>query len=961
MSRVPRASALVVGLASLLVACARDHAPRTARAIDSAFAVAESTYWRGKHDSARAAWTNLLSSAESSGDSVSMGRAVAGLATVAWRQADYSTARRLGERGMHLPLRPADRLSVLNALGLSAYNEGRFAEAIPYFDRAITAAREARDPIGEAKAIMNWGLSDMELGRLTDARQRFTTARVAARAAGDTRVEGKCLNNLGALEIQIDPLLAIAHLDTARTLYRQSGYSVGQANALGQLGLAYAAIGEPQRAIVFLDSALAEARRLDLPQEEASDLQLLAEQYAEAGDYTRALDYLTRAQTLNASLGMDDDRATAIRDAAEVYLALGQRSLALRHAREALEIHRKTDSALEQLVDLLLLARIYERDNRTAAVDSTLDAARDLAARRGTRDAHDRVALAVAEVADRSGTPRAVLAALDPPSVGASPPVEGRMLALRARAYRRLDMLDSASAVGERAVRAVERVRGRYASGALRTAYAWENADVYADLVLVLLRQGRIDDAFTVADAARGRALMEHLTEARNAVTRSTGAARELADGEALLRYIDELVSRLRAGTPGQPNERSGSDDNEEADLAARITRARNDYEALLDRAAERDAAGAAVLGARKVGTAAVRSALHANEALLEYFVSPDRVLAFAVTADSVRAITLGLGGEQLASRVRLARELLGRGNAAPGSATAVLTSLYDELIAPVRRAGVFARVRRVVIVPHGPLVYLPFAALRDQERRRYLVEDFTLLYAPSAAAFAATRTAALHASVDRAPPVAMAPFPGNLPRTAIEAERVAQIVGHGVVLRGSAASEGALRRALATASLVHVATHAELNLQNPMFSQIALAPVDQQNRADDGRLEVHELLGMHVESSLVFLSGCETGLGAAWSTTFRRGEDFTTLAQAFLYAGARSVVATLWRIEDGAAAVFAERFYEGLRDNAAPEALAAAQRAMLRDPRYAAPYDWAAYTITGDAARGPAVATGVR
>ena len=170
-----------------------------------------------------------------------------------------------------------------------------------------------------------------------------------------------------------------------------------------------------------------------------------------------------------------------------------------------------------------------------------------------------------------------------------------------------------------------------------------------------------------------------------------------------------------------------------------------------------------------------------------------------------------------------------------------------------------------------------------------------------------------------------------------------------------------AFRQALETAPLVHVATHAELNTQNPMFSSIALTSTRPGDRSNDGRLEVHELLGMHVESSLVFLSGCETGLGAAWSTTFRRGEDFTTLAQAFLYAGARSVVATLWRIEDGAAAVFAERFYEGLRDNAAPEALAAAQRAMLRDPRYAAPYDWAAYTIMGDDVRGPAVATGVR
>jgi CHAT domain-containing protein len=111
----------------------------------------------------------------------------------------------------------------------------------------------------------------------------------------------------------------------------------------------------------------------------------------------------------------------------------------------------------------------------------------------------------------------------------------------------------------------------------------------------------------------------------------------------------------------------------------------------------------------------------------------------------------------------------------------------------------------------------------------------------------------------------------------------------------------------------------------------------------------------------LVFLSGCETGVGAAWSTNFRRGEDYATLAQAFLYAGARSVVATLWSIEDGAAAEFANRFYDARRSRPTPEALADAQRSMIRDPRFASPYDWAAYGLTGDQSTDRAIALDAR
>jgi CHAT domain-containing protein len=145
----------------------------------------------------------------------------------------------------------------------------------------------------------------------------------------------------------------------------------------------------------------------------------------------------------------------------------------------------------------------------------------------------------------------------------------------------------------------------------------------------------------------------------------------------------------------------------------------------------------------------------------------------------------------------------------------------------------------------------------------------------------------------------------------------------------------------------VHVATHAELNLRNPMFSEIRMAP-GSGARDDDGRLEVYEIFGMHVNNPLVFLSGCETGAGSAWSTEFQRGEDYATLARAFLYAGARNVIATLWPLDDAGAAELADKFYAYRRETDDAQALARAQRAMMHDPRYRAPYYWAGYELSG-------------
>ena len=958
--RRPCTIAVVCSAALVSAACEREALPNPAT--DSAFVHAESTYKRGAIDSTETELKALLASAESRGDTVSIARALAALAMVAYRKSDYPEARRLAERALTMRLRPPDRFRAHNILGLGAYYQSNYRDAAKLFDQAIEDARRNGDSLDLAKAILNRGLVDVELGNYATARERFQTTRRMA-ASRDRRTEAKAFASLGLLETRIGaPLAAVVWLDTARTIYRADNYAHGEVDALGQLGVAYAAMGEPQRVFAVLDSAITLARAQQLPQEEAANLQLMAEQYQAAGEPSRALDYFARAQVLNTKLALQDERGNAIRGQAEIHLSLGQLALARRRASEALAVHQTTESAVEQLVDYLLLARIDDRAGRTADADASLRAARERAERYGTPDVRGRVALAAAEIADRRRRPRDVLAALDGATADlavAAPVADARVHTLRGRAFARLGMLDSAAATGRTAVRAVERVRARYVAGELRTSYMSENADAYADLVIVLLRQGRIDEAFKVADGARGRGLLEHLAQAGADLAVRPGAARALLEAEALLDRIDRLMERLRDRVRPPQQERSAVADAEDVELSAQIQRARRDYEAQLERANTGDAPGAALLGSRSVGSTTVRGVLLPGELLLEYFVAADTLLTFAVSRDTTRVIVTQVAGTDLVTRVRVARELMARRDTSGARVAAALESLHRTLIEPVRRAGLLETATRLVIVPHGPLTYLPFAALRDPNDGKYLVERHAILFAPSAAALAAIRGApAIEAQASAA--VALAPFPVDLPATMEEARGVARAIPGAAVLVGPSATEGALRRALDDAPLVHLATHGQLNAYSPMFSHVALAAGRPGDRRDDGRLEVHELLGLRVRSSLVFLSGCETGTGNAWATAFSPGEDFTTLAQAFLYAGARSVVATLWPIKDAAAAAFAERFYAGLQRASAPEALADAQRAMIRDPRYASPFDWAAYTVSGHDAGHPVLA-GVR
>jgi CHAT domain-containing protein len=277
-----------------------------------------------------------------------------------------------------------------------------------------------------------------------------------------------------------------------------------------------------------------------------------------------------------------------------------------------------------------------------------------------------------------------------------------------------------------------------------------------------------------------------------------------------------------------------------------------------------------------------------------------------------------------------------------------VLEALYDRLVRPALAELPVDRIRRLLIVPHATIAYLSFGALRDASTGQYFVERYALLHLPTASALPALR-ASTRAPTAGGRNVALAPLVDVLPASRQEAQRFRRSVRGAEVLIGAKASEGALRLALAHGGLVHVATHGTMNARNPMFSRIELWPGNGAARSEDGRLEVHEVLGLKITSPLVFLSGCETGLGTAWSTSFDRSDDYATLAQAFLYAGARNVVATLWRVADEGAAALAERFYLRLSTLGVADALAAAQRAMIADKRYGAPYFWAGYQVSGE------------
>ena len=961
------ASWLVAVIAScgVIASCRRDRpATRQTPAGDSVFhktgitqADADGAYSRGEYDSARVMYVRLAGDAEQQHDTLRLAKMSTQAGLASWRGGRYPEARKLGERALALKIAAglkAELAKSHNALGLLAYNEGRFSQAIDAFTRAEAAANAVGDSAAAIKAAGNRGLVYTDIGDFPKARVAFGAMLEFARAKDDTQLQGNSLTNLGMVEERAGaPAVALPLLFDALRFERAAKFFAGEENALGQIGAAYQAMGEPQLAIAYLDSALAIARSNELRQPEADDLQLLAEYRGEMGDHARALDLLAQASALADSVGLRNIQGAIARAQARSMLALGDIPGARRRAEAARQFHADAGSTFAQLQDELSIAELARREGVSGidAEKAALDTARRLAGLIDSRVARVELGLGEARVAELAHDPRGVLKSIERirQDLGAAAVGnEWEASALEARAYLALGRLPEAIRSGRAAVGAVERVRSRLASGALRASVAADRSAVYGALVLALLRHNETQEAFKVADAARSRALLEHLAAARRDSTRAsqTGA---LAAAEQLLRRIDKLVDLLRVADTASPRRRVVTDD-QTGFLSRQLADSRRDYEMLMQRSAVADHGSMSIARGDLPDPARLRASLRPDEAMIEYFVGQNSLVTFVIGARGIQALEAPVTEDGLASRIRLARELVGRRDATRSARDPVLSGLYDLLIAPAKRAGLLDGVRTLIVVPHSALAYLPFSALIDPASTKYLVESFDVLELPSGSSLAAVRGA--RSDVGRTEEAALfAPFPAELPASRAEVDTISRLLRAPAPFLGSAATESTFRAALGQTRVVHVATHGVLNPRAPMFSRIELARANGASGlpSNDGRLEVHEVLALPIRSPLVFLSGCETGTGAAWSTSFARGDDYATLAEAFLYAGARNVISTLWRIEDRGAAAFASSFYAAVGTKSPVEALGSAQRALLATGQFASPYYWAAYVVSGD------------
>lgn len=338
-----------------------------------------------------------------------------------------------------------------------------------------------------------------------------------------------------------------------------------------------------------------------------------------------------------------------------------------------------------------------------------------------------------------------------------------------------------------------------------------------------------------------------------------------------------------------------------------------------------------------------LRQQLEPHQCLLAYFLSEEKLVVFVLTAESLMTQEISQAIEQLDRLLPLLYAHLdpvGWSDVYHPPQKAIrrlLQKLYNLLIAPVVDK-LPTHIDALTIVPYGMLHDLPFHALYDGSQ--FLIERFQVSYLPASSllSFEDHQKASSLTTSYKAPLIFGFAGNGNVHRTLDEANMLSQMLEGDCYLEQDATIAHLITEA-ANRPLIHIATHGRARLDAPHFSSVLLA---------DGQFNAIDAIQLDVkECQLVTLSGCETG-----KSLIGGGDEQLGLGRAFLAAGAKSLVMSLWPVEDEATNILMQRFYQSLLcGETKAQALRTAQCVLLHQQSalYAHPYFWAAFRLVGD------------
>lgn len=810
------------------------------------------------------------------------------------------------------------------------YRTNRPDSSVPEIERAMRLANGNTIREGWTRWVRCGRYS--RVGQSDSAIDECAHALRLAETTGDHELEARIRHQLGTIHSRLGHYrISVDETERTLALHRRFNHSAQRLmGTYNSMGIEYAAVGRLGEAEEMYQEGLRLADSLGNTWTEFHLQSNLAYLRRYTGDLEEALQLMIASLRGAAELADTQGMVYAHNSLAEFYLSAGNRQEARRHLEQSLAMNQRV-AAIYRVIALADLGALEAEESPGSAAERTLITALGMADSAGFGLQRVTIRASLAHLAVKMGRASAALrwadAAVAIADSMAAPDAQIQALEARAAALE-ANRRSSASDGYLEGIELLESWRGRLTLGDLRMGVAEPRWEIYEGAIRTLLAGGRTEEALAVAERARARLLLE--------VMAGRDASRPAASP------LDDVRRQLRArfeerAAVSRPDEQTALD---------------RELVQLTDSLAKLEAAESARHPV-PASVGRIRSELLVpGRALLSFFWGDRAVYAWWATRDAVRWARLG-SADSLAALT----EFLSRTIARPGSGASwkpPATQAYERFIAPLDPAPV----EEVLVVADGPLAHVPLEVLIPVEGGLPWGATTRFIYGPSATVLLslaqAPETAGWPRSVlalgnpsaaargrerpaERGHDANAVPVP--LPYAAAEARAVHALFREGgadLLLGKQATPERWLALEPSRYRYLHFAAHARVSDRRPEETHLVLS---------GGTLDLATIRGLRLHSELVTLSACETALGRRV-----RGEGVIGLSHAFLAAGARATLVTLWRIADQSAAEFMKDFYQELHAGSpAAEALLAVRRRWIqagsaRDH----PSQWAPFVLVG-------------
>ncbi|MFL6388943.1 MAG: CHAT domain-containing protein [Terriglobales bacterium] len=462
---------------------------------------------------------------------------------------------------------------------------------------------------------------------------------------------------------------------------------------------------------------------------------------------------------------------------------------------------------------------------------------------------------------------------------------------------------------------------------AFRIDIANQSAGLYQRAIELEARQHHMEQAFNLSERARARTLLDQLGNPR--IGSGRDAPLNFLQREKELRQ-ESIVLRRQLG---QELAKAGPEVSPEKmqALQTRLAFVRTQYEDAVSQLKLSNPEYASFLSISPLMLREAQKQLAPDATLVSYFTTPQMTLAFVITRNSFHAEKLPVTSSRLSLAITTFLDFAGT-----GEDSSTLRFLYNSLIEPIKSK---LNTAKLIVVPHGVLHDLPFAALTP-DGKSYLNDHYAITYLPSVSILPYVRSRVKPAS-SKILVLANNQEEGvpQLNYAYREATWVASLFGTQPLL-GAEATPVALRAKADEADIVHLIAHFDFDPENPLSTRVLLG----RDKEHEETLDIGYITSLNLRhTSLVVLSGCQSHLGKR-----SRGDDVIGLSRAFMYAGSPSVIASLWSVDDDATEKLMIAFYTHLKAGLGKaESLRMAQADIRR--QFPQPYYWAGFVLMGD------------